>query len=52
MHNDVNIIELESEEEPQQKNKSNPTADIDEFWEKVPHRKGDKKGRRKCKSCA
>ena len=46
MHEDVQIIDIESDtEDTSQRNKSNPTADIDEFWEKVPHKKGDNKGR-------
>jgi hypothetical protein len=48
MHNDVHVVDLESEEETEQENKSNPTADIDKFWQKVPHRKGDKKEWQKC----
>jgi hypothetical protein len=52
MHADVNVIELESEEEPQRKNKANPTADIDEFWERVPHSNGVRKGRRRCTTCS
>jgi hypothetical protein len=53
MHLDVHVAEIESEAEGTQRpNKKNPSADIEEFFEKVPHRKGDKKGRRRCKSCA
>ena len=53
MHEDVQVIDIESDtEDTGRRNKSNPTADIDEFWEKVPHKKGDNKGHRKCLTCA
>ena len=52
MHEDVQVIDIESDtEDTGRRNKSNPTADIDEFWEKVPHKKGDNKGHRKCLTC-
>jgi hypothetical protein len=52
MHEDVQVIDIESDtEDTDRRNKSNPTADIDEFWEKVPHKKGDNKGRRKLLTC-
>ena len=55
MHRDVHVMDIEESEsesqETQRPNKKNPTADVDEFFEKVPHQKGDKKGRRRCKSC-
>jgi hypothetical protein len=39
MHNNVNVNELEFEKETQKEQ----SADVD-FWEKVAHRKGNKKG--------
>lgn len=55
MHHDVHYMDIgdsESESQGTQRpNKKNPTADVDEFFEKVPHQKGDNKGRRRCKSC-
>ena len=56
MHRDVHVMDIEDSESEsqgaQRPNKKNPSADVDEFFEKVPHQKGDKKGRRRCKSCA
>jgi hypothetical protein len=54
MHHDVHVADIASESESERThrpNKNNPSVDIEEFFEKVPHRKGDKKGRRRCKSC-
>ena len=55
MHHDVHVMEIENDESDSQAtkrpNKKNPTADVEEFFEKVPHQKGDKKGRRRCISC-
>ena len=55
MHHDVHVMEIENNESDSQatkrSNKKNPTADVEEFFEKVPHQKGDKKGRRRCISC-
>ena len=49
MHVDVQVINIESNtEDTSQKNKLNPTADIDEFLEKVPHKQGNNKGHQKC----
>jgi hypothetical protein len=55
MHHNVHVAEIASDSEAegtQRPNKNNPSADIEEFFEKVPHRKGEKKGCRRCKSCA
>src|SRR5271156_2680397 len=55
MHHDVHVMDIEDSESESQgaecPNNKNPTADVDEFFEKVPHQKGDKKGGRRCKSC-
>ena len=58
MLDDVVVLELsddDSEDKPKAgikipKNK-NPTADIEEFWVPVPHRKGDATARRRCLCC-
>ena len=58
MIDDVVVLELsddDSEDKPKagikiMKNK-NPTADIEEFWEPVPHRKGDATARHRCLCC-
>jgi hypothetical protein len=56
MHRDVHVMDIDDSETEsqgtQRPNKKNPTADVDEFFEKVPPQKGDKKGRRRCKCCA
>lgn len=54
MYKDVNIMEISSDDQSdsQPKNKRNPTADIEQFFEPARHVKGDKRGRRRCKACA
>jgi hypothetical protein len=55
MYRDVNVIDIDDDSDspdPEKKNKNrNATADIDHFFEPVKHFKGDKRGRRQCKSC-
>jgi hypothetical protein len=58
MLNDVVVLELsdnDGEDGSQKgikipKNKK-PTADIEEFWEPVPHRKGDTTAHHRCLCC-
>ena len=58
MIDDVVVLKLsdnDSEDKPKagikiMKNK-NPTADIEEFWEPVPRRKGDATARCRCLCC-
>ena len=55
MHCDVHVMDIEDSESEsqgaQRPNKKNPTANVDEFSEKIAHQ-GDKKGHQRCKSCA
>jgi hypothetical protein len=53
MYNDVNVIDIDSDtpSDTMKKNRKNPTADLDQFFEAVRHMKGDKRGRRRCKLC-
>ena len=46
MYKDVNIMEISSDDQSnsQPKNKRNPTADIEQFFEPARHVKGDKQG--------
>ena len=55
MHKDVRVMDIDdsdAEGAPSRRKKVFPTADIDAFFVKVPHLKGDKRGRRKCNLCA
>jgi hypothetical protein len=53
MYRDVNVMDISSDStDPELKKKNkNAKADIDHFFEPVKHVKGDKRGRRRCKSC-
>jgi hypothetical protein len=53
MYRDVNIMDIDSDStDPETKKKNkNAKADIDHFFGPVKHVKGDKCGRRRCKSC-
>jgi hypothetical protein len=53
MYQDVVVLDIDSDlTDPENKNKNkNPKADIDHFFEPAKHVKGDKKGRRLCKTC-
>jgi len=55
MHCDVHVMDIEDSKSEsqgaQRPNKKNPTTDVDEFFEKISHQKGDKKGHQRCKSC-
>ena len=53
LYQDVAVMEIDSDSsdsEKRNKNK-NPKADIDQFFDPVRHMKGDKHGRRQCKTC-
>jgi hypothetical protein len=57
MYKDVEVMEISSGEKseiegPGAKNKKNPTADIDQFFDSGTFVKGEKRGRRRCKACA
>jgi hypothetical protein len=54
MYKDVHVMEITSgdESDDKPKNKRNPTADIDKFFEPTKHIKGEKRGRRQCRACA
>lgn len=56
MYKDVNVIDIDSDtpsdRDTVKKNKKNPTADLDHFFEAAQRAKGDKRGRRQCKLCA
>lgn len=54
MYRDVVVLDIDSDStDPENKNKNkNPTADIEHFFTPTKHVKGDKKGRRQCKTCA
>jgi hypothetical protein len=53
MYEDVVVLDIDSDStDPENKNKKNPKADIEHFFEPAKHVKGDKKGRRLCKTCA
>ena len=53
MYKDVNIMEISSDDQSDSrpKNKRNPTADIEQFFEPARHVKGDKRGQHQCKAC-
>jgi hypothetical protein len=57
MYKDIDVMEISSGDEsgPELKNKRNPTADIDNFFDPARYTKGskgDKQGRRQCRACA
>jgi hypothetical protein len=54
MYRDVDVMEISSDDECNSwpKNKGNPTADIEYFFEAARYLKGEKRGRRRCKACA
>jgi hypothetical protein len=54
MYKDVNVMEISSDDQSdtRPKNKRNPTADIEHFFEPARLVKADKRGRRRCKACA
>jgi hypothetical protein len=56
MYQDVIVLDIDSDSaDPENKNKNknkNPTADIEHFFKPAKHVKGDKKGRRLCKTCS
>ena len=54
MYKDVDIMQISSDDQSDSrpKNKRNPTADIEQFFEPARHVKGGKRGRRRCKACA
>ena len=55
MYRDVNVMDIHSSSDwpdPAKKNKNkNPTTDADHFFHPVKHLNGDKRGRRRCRSC-
>ena len=53
MYKDVNVMDIDSDtpSDTMPKNKKNPTADLDQFFEAVWHMKGDKHGQCQCKLC-
>jgi hypothetical protein len=56
MYQDVIVLDIDSDStDPENNNKNknkNPKADTKHFFEPAKHIKGDKKGRRLCKTCA
>ena len=54
MYKDVNVMDIDSDtpSDTTKKNKKNPTADLNQFFEAVQHMNGDKRGRCQCKLCA
>ncbi|KAI0296900.1 hypothetical protein BC826DRAFT_967926 [Russula brevipes] len=53
MYEDVVVLDIDSDStDPENKNKRNPKADIEHFFEPAKLVKGDKKGRQLCKTCA
>lgn len=53
MHRDVHVADIfdEGDDGTRTLNKSSPTADVQQFFEKCPPIKGSNKARRKCSSC-
>jgi hypothetical protein len=53
MYIDVDVLDIDTDApSDSEKKKKNPTADIDQFFEAIGRIKGEKRGRRRCKSCA